>query len=154
MRRSAKTLADRGQIECERVEPRLRREKNSLLYCWLPSHDAPRRYGPQVKGDPKEAVESAIQAFQSLSDEEWREEWDSHLKWPNDTVPDGKIRVSGGTVPYKYIVGKAIKKLGGSLHENPHATAVWRATRKLEEEGKIEIHRNKNGTAWAISVFS
>lgn len=151
MRRSAKSLADRGRIECERVEPRLRRENNSLLYCWLPSHEAARRYRPKVEGDPEEAVRDAIRSFQSLSDEEWREEWSFYIN--GGPVPDG-VRLTDDTIPYKHVMGKAIKELGGHMHENPHATAVWRATRQLEEEGELEIHRNENGDAWAVSVVA
>jgi hypothetical protein len=151
MRRSAKSLADRGRIQCKRIEPRLRRENNSLLYCWLPSHEAPRRYRPEVDGDPEEAVWDAIQSFQSLSDEEWREEW--RLYASRKRVPDG-LQVTEETIPYKHVMSEAIKKLGGHMHDNPHATAVWRATRRLEDEGELEVHRDENGGAWAVSVVS
>jgi len=149
MRRSAKTLADRGRIQCKRVEPRLRREKNSLLYCWLPSHEPPRRYRPEVKGDPKEAVRDAIRSFQALSDEEWREEWRFYAT--SGRVPDD-LRVTEGTIPYKHVMSEAIEALGGTMHENPHATAVWRATRRLEDDGEMTIRRNDNGDAWAVVV--
>lgn len=149
MRRSAKTLADRGRIECKRIEPRLRRENNSLLYCWLPSHEAPRRYRPEVKGDPIEAVRDAIRSFQALSDEEWREEWRLYATFGR--VPDN-LRVTEGTIPYKHVMSEAVEALGGTMHENPHATAVWRATRRLEDDGELTIRRNDNGDAWAVVV--
>ena len=148
MRRSAKALADRERIVCKRVPPQLRREKNSLLYCWLPSHSAPWLTPPsEVQGDPTAAVWDAVERFRALPDNEWYSEWGLYAH----KIPEG-VSAHAEDVPYSYVMSKAIKALGGHMHENPHATAVYRACRSLESEGKLTIHRNANGTAWAVSV--
>ena len=146
MRRSAKALANRGKIQCQRVPPQKRSEKASLLYCWLPSHMPPWTT-PTVIGDPEAAVRSAVERFQDLPEAEWCEEW----SLCSSKIPDG-ADVWADMVPYSYVMRRAVKALGGHMIENPHATAVWRATRSLESDGNLMIYRNANGTAWAVSV--